>query len=374
MLRISKRTRRRPQRTKKFQVRQPRAAGQATNGQSSASGQFRDIPVAQGFTERGSHSKLKTIKQVGMPGGYADRALVTLKWAYSTNLTLPANLIPAQFGIRGNGPYDPWSATGGTQPVNYDDWSAIYAQYKVLSCRIMVRFNSPGTLIQAAIVPTLDSVVSFNTFDEAVAQPFVTVCEYGAQQGTWFGNTMDTAKLFGQSRTQFTGDNEEFAAVVTGVPNSQWYWTVTARDPSSAGISLVPVEIMVEYKTLFYDRQTTDIDLTLLRRIALRKSWLKYIANKLPAPQTESRKRMLRGIKLDVDDLKSVSAMMDTLDQRSKDEEKGWVLEHAPSHVLADQIGARTAPPPSNLVPSAPAARSSTAASLKEALSLKPFR
>ncbi len=301
-----------------------------TGGQSAASGQFRDIPVSQGFTERGSHSKLKTIRQQAMPGGFADRASVTLKWAYTTNMTLPANLVPAQFGIRGNGPYDPWAATGGTQPVNYDDWSAIYAQYKVLSSRIMIRCNSPGTLIQVAIVPTLDSIVSFNTFDEAIAQPFVTVCEFGAQQGTWFGNTMDTAKLFGQSRVQFTGDNEEFAAVVSGVPNSQWYWTVCARDPSSNGITLVPFEIVVEYKTVFYDRQTTDLDLTLYRRIALRKAWQSYLAAKKPAPSLSTRKTLLRGINLDAEAKKAVDKEMEGLWSIDPSDEKAAVAVSLP--------------------------------------------
>lgn len=189
------------------------------------------------------------------PTGFPDSISLKLKWVESHNRSLASGI--SAYVIRGNGPYDPRYAVGGTQPYGWDEWTAFYSKYLVTSSKIKVTMGetSTGTVplivtLAPRITDTTDSDVNLNQ-----QRPYTRKCIL-APAGNAIrtcSHYISTKKILGLRHV----DPEEnvYSSDITGLPAQEWFWHITSypQDGTSNVAANFTVEIV--YYITFFKRQ-----------------------------------------------------------------------------------------------------------------------
>jgi len=209
-------------------------------------------------------------------GGFPDRERVKL--VYSADISRsPATTVHTDYVFSGNGLFDCDITGTGGQPANYDDFSAIYARYRVYGSKIVVRMWSPGSLTGAGVFRIClaprhltTAVTDIAGFHDAQSQPFAQAAIFYGGNATSRGTTMEmrksmTTKVIMGYKQSAVDDDDTLAALTSANPNHQWYWHLIAgmMDGSSSGTVYYNLEI--EYDVEFYDRVDTGLDFKLMR-------------------------------------------------------------------------------------------------------------
>ncbi len=213
-------------------------------------------------------------------GGFPDRARVRLK--YATNVTMtPSGLTAVDQVFSGNGCFDPDITSTGSQPANFDDWSAVYSRYRVWGSTITwnVANSASGALDLTSLVVgprhTATALTTRTQQEYFQAQPYTRYQKtivYQNGQATQSGTmSMSTPKFLGLSRSEFEG-NDDITTLVSANPAHQWYWhlCLTADDQSSATAHYV--NFTVTYDVEFWDRTETTLDAKLERLTELKRA------------------------------------------------------------------------------------------------------
>jgi hypothetical protein len=203
-----------------------------------------------------------------------------------TNLTTTGSF---SYVFRGTGPFDPDVTSTGGQPANYDDWSALYQNYRVWSSSIKVHVL-PTT---SALEPTAwlvaprhtATAITAGTFYDAAAMPYaqnkiINVYRAGAPDAI-FRSSMTARKFYGLSKTEFEG-RDDITAIVSASPTTQWYWHVSAINIDTAITSEVAISVDLVYDIEFFNRTETTLDLRIAAQMNMRLAFEKANSDKLP--------------------------------------------------------------------------------------------
>ncbi len=89
---------------------------------------------------------------------------------YGDQKTITAAASEAYWDLRTNSLFDPDLTYTGSQPVFFDQWSALYSRYRVLATRVHVwASNVSGTHLQLAVAPFAGSNSTSSYYTEEVA-------------------------------------------------------------------------------------------------------------------------------------------------------------------------------------------------------------
>jgi len=195
---------------------------------------------------------------------------VVLSYPFRVSMSITTGSF-AYYQFSGNGCFDPDITGAGSQPLAYDQWSALYLRYRCLASSITVDFatptaaSNPTQTIRTTVVPSASST-TFGSSVVAAAQPYAVdkyvngVIPSSASRSVV---TMETNVFLGVTKQAVVGD-DTYAAVTGSTPSAQWVHHVCATTVDGASSATVYLTGKVEYLVDFYDRNllslSADID------------------------------------------------------------------------------------------------------------------
>lgn len=179
---------------------------------------------------------------------------------FTTDVLNASSTAPAILLYRANSVYDPEYATGGHQPMTYDEWMAVYNHYCVIGSRIRVEVVQPNItnvnpgVIGVILTPTaatlpsdLSSVVEQNdTRGVQLANPFtnsrrmIFTCNYSAR------------KFFG---ARFSPSNPDFYAKDGANPTEDVFFQVFSYGISGNDPGAYTAMITIDYIVYLTERK-----------------------------------------------------------------------------------------------------------------------
>jgi hypothetical protein len=181
---------------------------------------------------------------------------------YNTQLTLtaPSTSTITNYQFRLNSLYDPDLTSTGHQPMGYDQLTALYNQWVVTRCRVIVNAimltdpayvsGSAGMLAMYGVandssVPTTPSQLIENH------QPSYSTVS-GFQNYCRLVRTFDLPRMFGLSQTQYTAD-DTFYGQISANPSKNAYLNLayfTLGIPNSLSATF-RVDVTIEFEAYF---------------------------------------------------------------------------------------------------------------------------
>lgn len=208
------------------------------------------------------------ITSTSITGGFPDRVRVRLK--YVTNVSMsPSGVTAVDYVFRGNGPFDPDVTGVGSQPNNYDDWSAIYSRQRTYASTFSwcIANSASGSNDMSSFVvgprhtstaqSTLSSQENFQSLP--YTQYHKTIIYRNGTSSTQGTMTMSTQKFLGMSHTEFAG-NEDLTSLTTTTPSHQWFWHLCMSMDDQVSSCIHYVNFVVTYDIEFWDRVDTTLD------------------------------------------------------------------------------------------------------------------
>lgn len=209
-----------------------------------------------------------------------DRTLVRLKYATDQNLLVPSlatgpNLGYAIFAC--NDVFDPEYATGGHQPMGYDELKTFYRRFTVLGCRIQAVFRADNeTTLASNLLTGMTncgiSVISQDNSGNAEIIPRITeIMENGS---TTFGaihphrplltlkKKWSAKRFFGikdvQDNPNLSGLNDP-SLLGTGSPKTKAFFQVSCWQPRGETVGsvarYVPLTVTLSYIVMLRERE-----------------------------------------------------------------------------------------------------------------------
>lgn len=158
-----------------------------------------------------------------------------------------------------NSLYDPDVTGVGNQPISFDQWSAIYATYRVFSSKIILKVcNNSGNPLEILLGPTLhgsswgsfDGMKSTNNFKNRFLSPLT-----GSGSKTTMVHYVKNKSLF---RCKDLRDNEDYAAPVGSNPSVTGKWMIGFLD-SKGGTLDITFSVDIYYYAEMYNLQQLDM-------------------------------------------------------------------------------------------------------------------
>jgi hypothetical protein len=190
--------------------------------------------------------------------GFPDRMETTLSFFSAPSFAPITGASAFAFRYTPSSAFDVEPLLGGITMPGFDEFAAVYASYRVLSSRIVVKMaglsTSPVTLIVLPLnldpgaAPTVGTIISWR------GQPYAKSKLVGSQgsPAVTIVHEMTTAKMFG-SNMVLADDN--FAALVTASPANNWYWAVAIYQNVVFASNPVIADVQVLVNVQFYDRK-----------------------------------------------------------------------------------------------------------------------
>lgn len=188
-----------------------------------------------------------------------------VKMKYHCQFTLDAVHYESQF-FRANSVFDCDPTTGGSQPVTFDDFAALYQRYYVVASAIKVKYINLGTQhVNIILRPKLDNSTTpwtiiqpadpLSNIDPALQPNTITKLLAPTTQGT--GSTA-LFKMYKKTDTVYGVPSEgdlDFTAGTTQNPTRQWFWEIAAVDTSGSDTDLnVLCDVTVTYYVVWNQR------------------------------------------------------------------------------------------------------------------------
>lgn len=171
---------------------------------------------------------------IRQPSGLPDRLFVKLKYSTAILFSDVVGGVAKTHLFRGNSPFDPDLTATGHQCYLFDQWQALYQQYRVHGSKARVRVwnNATGTTnsqIAVTLAPLNINTVLGGTpleyWEIPYARRTVTSLYKGDRMIPW--TYMSSAKITGVRKEQVRND-VDWASVVTGNPTRAWSWHLMA--------------------------------------------------------------------------------------------------------------------------------------------------
>lgn len=183
-----------------------------------------------------------------------------LKYNYHGSVSGSSTATPLSYVFRGNSCYDPDQATGGHQPLGFDQWMTFYDKCVVLSSKITWRiFNTTTEVCQYTLYPSRTDTPASGQYTGLREIPYSKTATSGDYDHSGndiltISNYMSTAKIFCISK-QEVKDNAIYGHSSGGNPTNQWYWILTtAAQSQPTMVKSYEYDVEVTYWYMFKDR------------------------------------------------------------------------------------------------------------------------
>jgi len=185
----------------------------------------------------------------------ADMTIVDLKYEdYREFSPLAAS---GNYVFSGNSAYDPDVTNVGRQPTGFDEWSAYYSRYRVLSSSFKVSVVALKPTLHAinfviGATRTASALADFGTYSGLPYSENTIVSASSGMDRVTLQLTVGTRQFSGLSASMF-GDLG-FAAFTNGNPSERWYWQYFVESSDHLSVLLVAVVVQLTYKVQFFER------------------------------------------------------------------------------------------------------------------------
>jgi len=179
---------------------------------------------------------------------------VTLRYAMVKTPAAATNV----WVIRANGLFDPDFTGAGSQPTGFDEYMALYKNFRVLSSRVRATFMSGSTTFGSGT-----SMLAVRYDDASGASP-ASIPEvlaqrnsvYAFQQGIGGPVSAVTAHCTTATATRLSPKSPDLAGTASADPTVQWHWHVTVNSIDASSTPAGRVYVVVEYDVEFFGMKT----------------------------------------------------------------------------------------------------------------------
>lgn len=187
--------------------------------------------------------------------GFPNQLTVTLPYTTNARINPGAGQTGSDYIYAINSAFDPDVTAGGHQPRGFDEWSAIYAQYRVS------KVSAYMTIRQRAAHGIGVSVICNNVSTALGAT--ADILEYNNVQ--YLGSTSSNVrplqkkitvyphKVLGQKWSQYIG-SDTTKALISASPSEIGYMHIVAQQIDQVTDCDYEFEIILYYKVTFFDR------------------------------------------------------------------------------------------------------------------------
>lgn len=189
-----------------------------------------------------------------------DETRVTLRYMDEQDATASVGLYNRTYAV--NDVYDPDISGSGTQPLSYDQWTAMYNFWLVRKCSYEVRVTSRTVSgrLTVAVVPTALAGTLPTDVDTAAQMRYAKVGQTtGGGPTVVIKGEIDMAKLFGVPDYAIESD-ENYSGSTSSSPNRRMALAVCCDTSGSS--DALSFSVMLKYKTRFYRPQLAAVSLT----------------------------------------------------------------------------------------------------------------
>lgn len=187
---------------------------------------------------------LKGVSQV------PDTMFCYLKYSQDFTFVNVAGVGQQQFVL--NSLFDPNNTGGGHQPLGFDQWSAFYNRYEVLSSSITIRATAPDVnQVTMAVYPSINSTQSvlISTAREQPYAKYITFSNTVDANRRILKNWMSVAKLEGRKPYSIN-----YTAAVTNNPVNSRFWNILIDSVTATDVSDIICNVVLIYKCRFFQR------------------------------------------------------------------------------------------------------------------------
>jgi hypothetical protein len=154
---------------------------------------------------------------------------------------------------RGNGAYDPDYTGVGHQPFGYDQWTAFFDRYTVISSSVELKVISGATPTPCtlALVPTR-TTTDFATVGEAIESPWARfgILDDNNPVPVHLKHRMPSHVILETTKKKIM-DDDVYSGGTTSDPTHPWYWAVCAGT-YSGNLDLY-LAMKITYRIRFYE-------------------------------------------------------------------------------------------------------------------------
>lgn len=192
----------------------------------------------------------RSSKTINYRGGtlIAPRFITRLKYCETWQASLTGGILN-DYQFRLNSLFDPTYSLGGHQPLGYDQYTALYARYRVFACSYKITLlpnNANGGAI--CMVPT-NSTTPFTDIDDVREQPRSRYTPWSIDQPRVLSGRISIPQLGGVTSVQYKSD-DRFQAATTANPTEVYNLHVALL---TAGTATMTVSIEMVYHAEFFD-------------------------------------------------------------------------------------------------------------------------
>lgn len=198
-------------------------------------------------------------KMVSRTVGFPESMSVPLRYDQSIALASITN----NYLFRGNSVFDPDFTGSGNQPNYFDNYAAIYQQYRVRSSSITVRFyNASATIASRVLLMPSDTSTPPANVMNGAGNPFAKnrilgTTVTGSNQVVLKGK-MSTSKINGKTPAQVLA-GDQYQSVVTSNPSDPWFWIIMTEDLGLASAQNLLLDVSIVYQVDFTDKTNVNL-------------------------------------------------------------------------------------------------------------------
>lgn len=194
----------------------------------------------------------RMVNRNAIRGPIAQRQIAQLKYVDSfSSLLVAATVSETQWNL--NSIFDPNRSGGGHQPLYRDQYSSLYAQFRVYRCDYKIRASCNGTVGGTLCVLPNNSSVVLTNIDQACETPGAQLRQFGSVSGDSSVITMSGSvylpKLNGKSATAYKTDDRT-AGSTTADPSEVLSLHVLSI---SSGTPTIDFVVELNYHVEFFD-------------------------------------------------------------------------------------------------------------------------
>lgn len=201
----------------------------------------------RGRRRSGDSPNIQSVCQI-RPFFTPDKIRVRLKDSHSFVVSTTLQDDYYEFAL--NGMYDPYLGVGGGQPYGFDQWGALYNNYRVLAAGCTATFYNNGTTqpIRLTILPNPKDDTAMRLFQDPQQLP---LSKSGIASGTNHGDAIVTVSNY-VSMNKLVGRqaavDDDFKGTISSNPDAnglaKWYVTLQSQSHAANFTGTLYVELV----------------------------------------------------------------------------------------------------------------------------------
>lgn len=244
--------------------------GNQSKRRKTSRSSFKRSKGSKGFKRYGDHQKKGALQRyLKAPGvirssskwGYCPTGIeVTLSYASTVSITTTAGVNDA-YVFSGNSLFDPNVTGTGSQPLGFDQWTAIYNRYIVYGSQATLEVLSTDTstiqkqnfkvvLVPFSLTTGLASL-GLDVCSELPRAKTKTCSVYAEGSNNTISSYASTASVYGVSNAYVDMD-DSYTALFNASPTRQWAWWIKVNSLSDDQSTSYNVRMRIKYYAKMY--------------------------------------------------------------------------------------------------------------------------